>query len=100
MPGTIVEHHREDGNDVFYNTAYFISNTGRVVGEYKKRNLWLPERAFLSPGRGGNRVFDTPLGKVGMLICWDIAFPEAWRELVKQGATMVVVPTFCMFLSC
>lgn len=39
-------------------------------------------------------AFDTPLGKVGMLICWDLAFPEAFRELIIQGAKVIIVPAF------
>ena len=96
VPGTIVENHPVDGKDVFYNVAYFIDNTGNIIGEYRKKNLWLPERDFLSAGRQKNKVFDTPIGKVGMLVCWDIAYPEAFRELVSQGVQIVVAPTFCI----
>lgn len=79
------------------NTAYFIGNDGAILGEYTKKNLWGPtERAHLtSSGRDAHPVFDTPMGKVGMLICWDLAFPEAFRELVRQGAKIIVLPTFC-----
>ncbi|RJE25970.1 hydrolase, carbon-nitrogen family [Aspergillus sclerotialis] len=94
VPGTIVENHPVGGKDVYYNVAYFIDSTGNIIGEYRKKNLWLPERDFLSAGREKNRVFDTPIGKVGMLICWDIAYPEAFRELVSQGVQIVVAPTF------
>lgn len=31
-----------------------------------------------------------------MLICWDLAFPEAFRELIAQGAKIIIIPTFCM----
>lgn len=31
-----------------------------------------------------------------MLICWDLAFPEAFRELIGQGAKIIIIPTFCM----
>lgn len=40
-------------------------------------------------------MFDTPVGKVGLLICWDLAFPEAFRELISQGAQIICIPTFC-----
>ena len=40
-------------------------------------------------------MYDTPLGPIGLLICWDLSFPEAFRELVAQGAKIIIVPTFC-----
>lgn len=43
-----------------------------------------------------HEVFDTPIGKVGMLVCWDLAFPEAFRELAKKGVDLVIIPTFCI----
>src|ERR1700759_3437043 len=53
-----------------------------------------PERAHLSPGINDHEAFDTPFGKVGMLICWDLAFPEAFRDLISQGAKIIIIPTF------
>lgn len=45
-------------------------------------------------------VFDTPLGKVGMLICWDLAFPEAFREMIAKGAKLIIIPTFWTLSDC
>lgn len=42
-------------------------------------------------------MIDTPIGKVGLLICWDLAFPEAFRELIAKGAEVIIVPTYCKF---
>ncbi|GIJ83263.1 hypothetical protein Asppvi_002082 [Aspergillus pseudoviridinutans] len=77
------------------NVTFFISNTGEILGSYVKKNLWGPtERAYLrSSGDSPHRVISTPLGPVGLLVCWDLAFPEAWRELVSQGAKIIIVPT-------
>ncbi|KAE8373830.1 putative carbon-nitrogen family hydrolase [Aspergillus bertholletiae] len=77
------------------NVAYFISNTGEILGSYTKKNLWGPtERKHLrSSGDSPHQVIQTPLGAVGLLVCWDLAFPEAWRELVRQGAKLIIVPT-------
>ncbi|KAL4914423.1 carbon-nitrogen hydrolase [Aspergillus aurantiobrunneus] len=104
VPGTLVERHphpdpsttSEDGDSyVLYNTAYFISNTGAILGRYRKKNIWHPEREYLtSSAAEPHEVFDTPIGKVGLLICWDMAFPEAFRELIAAGAEIVVLPTY------
>lgn len=81
----------------FENVAYFIDNKGEILGNYIKKNLWGPtERAHIkSSQREPHVVIDTPLGKIGMLICWDMAFPEAFRELISQGAKIIIIPTFC-----
>lgn len=105
VPGTIIEAHKgqKDGNSsseeqsdhVLYNTAYFISSAGEVVGKYVKKNIWHPERPHLtSSGTDPHEVFDTEVGKVGMLICWDLAFPEAFRELIAKGAEIIIIPTY------
>ncbi|KAK4654940.1 hypothetical protein QC762_406110 [Podospora pseudocomata] len=88
------------------NMAYFISGlTGEVVGRYQKRNLWHPEREHLTAwGKEGgrHRGFDipgltfpdgTPV-RGGMLICWDMVFPEGFRELIGDGVELVVIPSF------
>lgn len=57
-----------------------------------------PERPhLLSSHDKPHDVFNTPFGPVGMLICWDLAFPEAFRELIGQGAKIIIVPTFCKY---
>ncbi|KAI0113420.1 putative hydrolase, carbon-nitrogen family [Daldinia grandis] len=91
VPGTIVELEGES----LRNIAYFISSNGEVLGRYQKKNLWHPERRHLvSSAKQPHEAFDTPLGRVGLLICWDIAFPEAFRELISDGAQIICVPTF------
>ena len=103
VPGTIVESHKESEKeeDRLLNVAYFIDHEGSIVGKYVKKNLWGPEREHLTgSGRDVHEVFDTPLGKVGMLICWDLAFPEAFRELIAQGAKFIIVPTFWTLNDC
>lgn len=99
VPGTIVERHTEKVSDSevdkLLNCAYFIDKTGSIVGKYIKKNLWHPEREHLaSSTTDAHQVFDTPLGKVGLLVCWDLAFPEAFRELIVQGAKLIIIPSF------
>jgi predicted amidohydrolase len=87
--------------------AYWISPTGTLVASYQKLNLWHPERPHLTAGISQttpHQAFDTPLTwgsqennrpiRAGMLICWDVAFPEAFRALVADGAELIVVPSF------
>ncbi|KAL7941490.1 carbon-nitrogen hydrolase [Trichoderma barbatum] len=108
VPGTLVERHSAtsesaqlgsrtlssaDGDYNLFNTAYFISHEGEILGSYRKKNLWHTERAHQSPGQEKHSVISTPLGKVGILICWDLAFPEAFRQLVRDGADIIIVPT-------
>jgi hypothetical protein len=80
----------EDGAE--YNTAFFLGRDGREIGRYRKVNMPIHE---LSKRRGAAfPVFQTPdLGAVGMLICYDMVFPEAARCLALAGADLVVHPT-------
>ncbi|KZF22727.1 carbon-nitrogen hydrolase [Xylona heveae TC161] len=97
VPGTIVEcHEGEDGEErVLWNPAYFIDNKGEILGSYKKKNLWHSERGHLtSSAHSPHEVIETPIGPVGMLICWDLAFPEAFRELIAKGAKIIIIPSF------
>ncbi|HLF93438.1 MAG TPA: carbon-nitrogen hydrolase family protein, partial [Planctomycetota bacterium] len=74
------------------NTAFFLGRDGRVIGRYDKVNMPISE---LSKKRGtGFPVFPTPdLGGVGMLICYDMVFPEAARCLALGGADIIFHPT-------
>lgn len=91
VPGTVIE----TQGDSLLNIAYFISSNGEICGRYQKKNLWHPERRHLvSSAQEPHRAFDTPLGRVGLLICWDLAFPEAFRELIADGAEIICLPAF------
>ncbi|KAH7397889.1 carbon-nitrogen hydrolase [Cadophora sp. MPI-SDFR-AT-0126] len=97
VPGTIVEKHGDD----LLNIAYFMSSTGDILGRYQKKNLWHPERPHLTSSlHTPHNAFSTPIGKVGLLICWDLAFPEAFRELIAQGAKIIIIPTFWTLADC
>ena len=75
-----------------YNTSFLLGRDGKEIGRYHKVNLPLTEQ---SHARGLKfPVFPTPdLGTVGMLICYDMVFPEATRCLALAGADVVFHPT-------
>jgi predicted amidohydrolase len=75
-----------------YNTAFLLGRDGREIGRYHKVDLPIQEQ---SRSRGNHfPVFATPeLGSVGMLICYDMVFPEAARCLALAGADVIFVPT-------
>lgn len=81
-----------DDDGLVYNTSFLMGRDGREIGRYRKVNLPLTEQAR---ARGRSfPVFPTPdLGTVGMLICYDMVFPEAARCLALQGADVVFHPT-------
>jgi len=81
----------EDG--AIYNTSFFLGRDGKEIGRYLKANMPYSELGGRSRGPG-YPVFETPdLGGVGMLICYDMVFPEPIRCLGLGGADVVFVPT-------
>lgn len=79
-----------------YNQAHYIGADGRVLGVYRKMNLWDTEKAALTPGLAP-AVFPTRFGLVGLTICWDIAFPQVFTAMSALGARMVISPTYWSF---
>jgi putative flavoprotein involved in K+ transport len=75
----------DDG--VRYNSAVCVSD-GRILGHHRKVHQPLGESASYRAG-GDLAAFDTPVGRIGMLICYDKAFPEAARTLALDGATVI-----------
>lgn len=86
--GMVIKHKVES---VVYDGAILIAPDGEVAGQYHKVHLKPEERPIF---RGGYKfpVFETTFGMVGMLIGWDLAFPEAARSLALDGAELIVVP--------
>jgi predicted amidohydrolase len=94
VPGSIIEGNCNDGR--LYNVAYYIDRCGEIKGRYCKVNLWHPERGYITPGNEFS-VFDTTYGKVGLIICWDLIFPEAFRAMLEQGVEMAFCPSYWCF---
>ena len=72
---------REKADGRYYNSAAVIDRAGKVVGVYRKTQLTVGEYETGYDWGGDLPVFDLDFGKVGVLICWDMWFPEAIRVL-------------------
>lgn len=86
--------YRRDGDQRF-NSAVIIDRCGQVAGIYDKMYPYWPEFDVTPPVRPGRAipVFQTDFGRIGILICFDINFPEVWRQLAEQGAELAVWPS-------
>jgi predicted amidohydrolase len=86
--GMVVKHKVES---VVYDAAILLGPDGALAGQYHKVHLKPEERPIF---RGGFRfpVFQTTFGAVGLLLGWDLAFPEAARSLALDGAELIVAP--------
>lgn len=82
-----------DGDHV-YNSAALLDGRG-VVGHYRKQHLpHLGADRFVEAGTDpGPRVFDTRIGRIGLMICFDLRFPESARVLALDGADVIAMPT-------
>ena len=80
----------EREGDNLYNSAVLLGPG--VLGRYRKTHLWDREKLLYEPGRE-LPVFDTPLGRIGVLICYDAWFPEAARTLALKGAQILCLPS-------
>lgn len=83
--------YERDGRAV-YNTAVLLDREGRLAGKYRK--VYLPREEVergLTPG-GAYPVFETDFGRVGLMICYDVFFPDPARALAAQGADIIVLP--------
>lgn len=78
----------EDADDGLYNSAVCVNGDG-VLGSYRKTHQPLLEGATYAAGSTVG-AFDTPIGRIGMQICYDKAFPEVARTLALDGARVIV----------
>lgn len=82
----------ERSGDKLYNSSVLVSPDGEV-GVYRKLHLFRREKEFFEPGNLGLPVFESPWGKIGMLICFDWMFPEVWRIMALKGVRLVCHPS-------
>jgi predicted amidohydrolase len=90
----------EKAGDKIYNTSFIFDRQGQVIGFHRKVHLFdvnLPGglRFYESETLGAGEsitVVDSPWGKIGVAICYDIRFPELARRMVDLGARIIIVP--------
>jgi N-carbamoylputrescine amidase len=82
---------------VYHNTAVVLDADGAVRGRYRKMHIpddpLYYEKFYFTPGDLGFAAFDTAVGKVGTLVCWDQWYPEAARLTALAGADVLFYPT-------
>jgi predicted amidohydrolase len=89
---TVVGAIERDGERL-HNSLFLVGPDG-VAGHYRKlHTLCLGVDRFTTPGSEPPPVFETPLGRIGLNICYDGSFPETGRALKLGGAQLIVLPT-------
>lgn len=82
---------------VYHNTAVMIDADGSLRGIYRKMHIpddpLYYEKFYFTPGDLGFRAFETQVGKIGALVCWDQWYPEGARLTALQGAQVLFYPT-------
>jgi len=80
-----------------YDTSFLIEKNGKVISTYRKVHLYdalgFKESTKLYPGSSITKPVKTSVGKMGMMICYDLRFPEMSRILASSGSEILVVPS-------
>lgn len=87
-------HPEHDGDGAVFNAAQCIDAQGRSLARYRKTQLFGDlDLGMFRPGPGDEPLFDFHGWQLGLLVCYDVEFPENTRRLALLGADLVVVPT-------
>jgi len=82
---------------LYHNTAAVLQRDGSLAGLYRKMHIpddpLYYEKFYFTPGDLGFKAFDTAVGKIGTLVCWDQWYPEGARLTALQGANLLFYPT-------
>jgi len=93
----IVPFFERRASGLYHNSAYIIDTDGSEAGLYRKMHIpddpSYYEKFYFTPGDIGFKAFDTKVGKIGTLICWDQWYPEGARITALQGAEVLFYPT-------
>jgi N-carbamoylputrescine amidase len=82
---------------IYHNTAVILDADGKLLGSYRKMHIpddpLYYEKFYFTPGDLGFRAFDTAVGRIGTLVCWDQWYPEGARLTALAGADVLFYPT-------
>jgi len=81
----------EKADGKIYNTAVLMGPNGELLAKCRKIHLFMGERDYLAHGKEC-AVADTKFGKIGLMVCYDAAFPEVARELALRDADIIFMP--------
>lgn len=88
---------KDEKSGIIYNSACFIDKDGTIRGVYRKTHLFGDgDKSMFSPG-DKLFAFDTSFGRVGMIICYDVEFPETSRIVAIDGAKIIFMISANMF---
>lgn len=76
---------------MFFNSAILTGPEG-FIGVYRKTHLYSEEKLYFTPGDTGFNAWNTTVGKIGIMVCFDWFFPEAIRTLALSGVEIVAHP--------
>lgn len=82
-----------------YNSAILTGPEG-FIGVYRKTHLYAEEKLWFKAGDTGFCVWDTPIGRIGIMICFDWFFPESARTLAIKGAQIIAHPSNLVLPHC
>ncbi|MFY9301316.1 MAG: carbon-nitrogen hydrolase family protein [Candidatus Nitrosotenuis sp.] len=93
--GTLYE--KSNRKDRVFDTSFFITESGRLAATYRKIHLYdalgFKESKKLAAGSKIAHPVKTSIGKMGMLLCYDLRFPEMSRTLASSGSEVLIVPS-------
>ena len=93
--GTMLEKSKK--KDRVYDTSFIVNKNGKIVGKYRKTHLYdalgFKESAKMVAGKTIPLPTKTSVGKLGMMICYDLRFPELSRALASSGTEILVAPS-------
>lgn len=90
---TVVGGFAEHSDGRLYNSVAVIGPDGAIAGTYRKLHLFGRERGVFTPGDLGLPIFSVEGVRLGVVVCYDLRFPEAVRILALRGAELIAVPT-------